>query len=118
MSEPFGFTIHRSEYGEHPDWELSLPHQCGAWRIVDDGHPLPTNRTETIAALERFIDEAQWALDVLRNLPDDWRGHIVKASEPGDPFSFTHTPMGKPRGSNVEWLRTGYLTPEAETHGE
>jgi hypothetical protein len=46
-------------------WQVHLPHQCDAWKIAGgdyDGVP----HAAAVAALERFIAEAQVALAALR----------------------------------------------------
>jgi hypothetical protein len=97
---PFGFTVRRYRtytggwqpdgprqpvevhLTEPPVWTVSLPHQCDAWVIAGkewDSDP-DVSQTEAIAALERFIAEAQHALDELRagrevagdDLKEDW----------------------------------------------
>lgn len=71
MSEPlpFGFMVKRdSEYigagkplKRTGNWNISLPHQCEEWEIVEG---LP--HVEAVAELERFIAEAHAALKALR----------------------------------------------------
>lgn len=46
-------------------WRVQLPHQCDSWVIVGDD-AVETPRAEAVAGLERFIVEAQAALDALR----------------------------------------------------
>jgi hypothetical protein len=69
MSEPFGFEVqwHKSYYeDDEAGWSVGLPHQCDGWDIAgEESHPEP-DHAKTVAELERFIAEAQAALDALR----------------------------------------------------
>lgn len=70
----FGFTARRpfvwddegnpvSATGD--SWVVCLPHQCGAWEIAGEDYE-PADHATAVAALERFIAEAEDALDALR----------------------------------------------------
>jgi len=77
MSKPFGFTVgpepvRRYERGQMfvvgPGWRVFLPHQCDDWDVAGEEHDgIP--HAEAVAALERFIAEAQVALAKLRKAP-------------------------------------------------
>lgn len=69
----FGFAVRQVKPGwwfkEEPmpedAWMVKLPHQCDSWDIAGgDGYPVP--HEEAVAAMERFIAEAQAALEALR----------------------------------------------------
>lgn len=50
-------------------WCVFLPHQCDKWDIagvVDGSHMDGVPHAEAVAALERFIAEAQQALEALK----------------------------------------------------
>lgn len=76
--EPFGFTVRHVpereiEGMDIPDtqpagWIVHLPHQCDTWDIAGEGSPYDYGvpHDEAITELERFINEAQAALDALR----------------------------------------------------
>jgi len=55
------FIHYGSEYTEY--WTVSLPHQCDEWEIVPYDFHAPA-----VAALEKFIAEAQQALEALRGM--------------------------------------------------
>jgi hypothetical protein len=66
MSE-FDFTVMRDENG---GWCVFLPHQCDKWDIageVDGSHADGVGHAEAVAALEKFIAEAQEALASLKS---------------------------------------------------
>ncbi len=61
----FEMEVYRSDYS---GWVVCLPHQCDSWSITPEyGH---STRQEAIAALERFMSEAQEALAVLKDAED------------------------------------------------
>lgn len=90
----FGVTIthlyrHVRRPGDDPPvqqgegWAVSLPHQCDSWDIAGvDTYSSMYTREEAAAEMEKFIAEAQVALEVLRTAPspplrekdavDDW----------------------------------------------
>lgn len=51
------------EAGCTEHWSVYLPHRCDDWDIVDTG-----GYAEPVAALEKFIAEAQQALEALRGM--------------------------------------------------
>ena len=55
------FIHYGREYTEY--WTVSLPHQCDEWEIVPYDFHGPA-----VAALEKFIAEAQQALEALRGM--------------------------------------------------
>jgi hypothetical protein len=69
---PFGFTVKRAvdidtDQPIDGSWQVHLPHQCGTWDIAGEGDfwsGVP--HAEAVADLERFIAEAQAALEALR----------------------------------------------------
>jgi hypothetical protein len=77
---PFGFTV-RHDDAEPPSWTVGLPHQCDEWLIAgSEWGDRSVSQADAVAELERFIAEAQHALDELRggrelagdDLKDDW----------------------------------------------
>ncbi len=76
-TEPFGFTVrHRKPAPKlnYPGgWTVALPHQCDAWDIHPGGYE-PSPHADALAALDRFIAEAQQARQALaeqREFGDD-----------------------------------------------
>ena len=56
------FVHYRNECTEY--WSVSLPHQCDEWDIDADA----SDYADSVAALEKFIAEAQQALEALRGM--------------------------------------------------
>lgn len=74
MSKSFGFTVEPESiwtwdaagYREvGSGWRVRLPHQCDSWDIAGESQA-GVPHAEAVAALERFIAEAQIALTELR----------------------------------------------------
>lgn len=75
---PFGFRVEFEEgddylplsperVGDQAKFKVSLDHQCDRWRIDNDSWYLDGSfKDEAVEELERFIKEAQAALDALR----------------------------------------------------
>lgn len=78
MSEAFGFKVKKhsvlDDSSDDPDarvvvpgmWEVHLPHQCSAWDIAGESGWEGEPHADAVAALEKFIAEAQEALAALR----------------------------------------------------
>src|SRR4051794_30617674 len=49
-------------------FRVSMPHQCDEWHITEYYEDIP--RADAIAAMQKFVDEATAALEVLRTMPD------------------------------------------------
>lgn len=65
----FGFAVRREPADiDGPDqWKVSLPEQHDAWTITGrDYYDSPLPHADAVAALERFIAEANEALTALR----------------------------------------------------
>ena len=65
----FGFTVRHlpAEAGEPGGWKVTLPEQHDEWTITGpDYYAPPVSHPEAVAALERFITEANEALNALR----------------------------------------------------
>jgi hypothetical protein len=67
--EPFGFKVRHVEQGawlnsDPEGWMVGLPHQCDTWDIHPGGYS-PSPQAEALAALDRFIAEAQAAREAL-----------------------------------------------------
>lgn len=73
--EPFGFTVKPEQTWDaeldelvptgNDFWRVHLPLQCDAWDIAGDGYE-GVPHADAVAALERFVTEAQDALAALR----------------------------------------------------
>lgn len=61
--EPFGFAVRAVNLDE---WNVVLPHQCGAWAITAEGDDdASVSHEEALRELRRFIREAQAAESAL-----------------------------------------------------
>ena len=75
--EPFGFFVKKvtedidddGVWGPFipPRWKVGLPHRCDDWMIAGDEYGASVTRADAVAELERFITEAQIALDALKS---------------------------------------------------
>lgn len=68
MSEPFGFTVGKTDdEDDNPAdlWRVSLPHQCDRWLVAAASPYTGLPHDQAIATLTRFIAEAQSALAAL-----------------------------------------------------
>jgi hypothetical protein len=65
----FGFTVEYLEAeddDEQSGWQVSLPHQCGPWRIDHGSSYFDREpQADALAALDAFIAEAQQAREAL-----------------------------------------------------
>lgn len=82
--DSFGFSVRRTEHydrtagamvkDEPPAWVVYLPHQCSSWCVVGDHAYAATDdgveHGEAVVTMERFVAEAQAALDALRDSHD------------------------------------------------
>ena len=68
--EAYVEKIRFDDYGERladPLWKVSLPHQCGRWRIDNtDIYLEGSTKEEAVEELESFIRQAQEALGALK----------------------------------------------------
>jgi hypothetical protein len=53
-------------HGRSEGWVVYLPHQCDSWDIAGEDGWTTVPHEQAIAELERFIAEAQQALEALR----------------------------------------------------
>lgn len=69
----FKFQVEKIDYDDYGDklasplWKVSLPHQCGRWRIDNtDIYLEGSTKEEAIEEVEEFIRQAQVALEALK----------------------------------------------------
>lgn len=74
MSEPFGFTAtyEPAEYeGDIAGWKVTLPEKYDAWTITAPSYyDPPVAKVAALAALGRFIAEAQHLYALIEAAPD------------------------------------------------
>jgi hypothetical protein len=68
----FGFYVEKIDHDDYGEkmaeslWKVSLPHQCGRWRIDNTNIYLEgSTKAEAVEELEAFISQAKKALDAL-----------------------------------------------------
>lgn len=75
MSEKFGIRVqHPRDYNDDGDlvvsdattWRVFLPHQCDDWDIAGGRWDGGESKVDAVASLEKFIAEAQEALEALK----------------------------------------------------